>query len=59
MSDQAQTDKPRPPGLVCPRCGCADLRVVNTKQRANRVSRRRECRHCGKRITTSEKLVGG
>lgn len=47
---------PDPPaGIVCPRCGCADLRAYCTRRlRKNRIRRYRTCRHCGKRITTIE-----
>lgn len=41
-------------GVVCSRCGCADLRVRNTRYSRGRIVRYRECRHCGKRITTYE-----
>jgi hypothetical protein len=43
-----------PKGVVCSRCGCADLRVRNTRHSRGRIVRYRECRHCGKRITTYE-----
>lgn len=42
-------------GLVCRACGCQHFRVVYPKRRPNGVVMRlRECRHCGKRITTRE-----
>jgi len=41
-------------GLTCPRCGCADLRVLNTRSSHGRIVRYRQCRHCGKRVTTYE-----
>lgn len=41
-------------GLGCV-CGCRDLRVVYTRPTwGNRIMRRRECRHCGRRMTTWE-----
>ncbi len=46
--------KESPKGVVCPRCGCADLRVRNTRYAVGRIVRYRQCRHCGKRITTYE-----
>jgi len=46
--------KDRPIGLVCPRCGCADLRVLNTRHTMGRIVRYRLCRHCGRRVTTYE-----
>lgn len=46
--------KDRRVGLVCPRCGCADLRVLNTRYTMGRIVRYRLCRHCGRRVTTYE-----
>lgn len=43
-------------GISCPDCGCRDLRVLETRHPApGQVHRRRQCRHCGKRMTTVEK----
>lgn len=43
-------------GLRCRNCGCRHFFVVYTKGvRGGRILRRRECRHCGKRLTTYEK----
>ena len=41
-------------GLECHHCGCRDFRVVKTQRGAGVVVRRRECRHCGERVTTIE-----
>jgi transcriptional regulator NrdR family protein len=42
-------------GLECRWCGCKHLRVIYTRPAwGGRLVRRRECRHCGKRITTWE-----
>ena len=50
----AQTEENR--GLECRQCGCKHFRVVYTRPTwGNRIMRRRECRHCGKRVTTWEK----
>lgn len=38
----------------CLKCGCRDLRVIRTETLATKVRRRRECRHCGRRIWTTE-----
>lgn len=51
--------KPKPdlplPEIRCPSCGCRDLRVVETRATARgKIRRRRECRNCGRRITTAE-----
>lgn len=43
-------------GLCCRNCGCRHFFVLYTKSvRGGRILRRRECRHCGKRVTTYEK----
>lgn len=52
MTDDAREKR----GLECPACGCRHFRVVYTRPASGgRIVRRRECRHCGKRITTFEK----
>jgi transcriptional regulator NrdR family protein len=44
-----------PQSVECPSCGCRHLEVVYTRPRGDgRIVRRRECRHCGRRITTTE-----
>jgi len=48
--------KDRPTGLTCPRCGCADLRVLNTRHTMGRIVRYRQCRHCDRRVTSYEVL---
>jgi transcriptional regulator NrdR family protein len=46
-------------GLECPRCRCGHFRVIYTRPaQGGRLVRRRECRHCGRRMTTWEKAVG-
>ena len=45
-------------GLVCPNCGCRHFYVVYTRPRAEKIVRRKECRHCGRRVTTSERING-
>ncbi len=45
-------------GLRCPDCGCGHLPVVYTRpQLKDKILRRRQCRHCGRRITTVEKVT--
>ena len=47
-------------GLRCRECGSQRFRVVYTRaRRGGRVVRRRQCRECGKRITTWEYAIGG
>ena len=42
-------------GLECRWCGCKHFYVIYTRKAAGRrLVRRRECRHCGKRMTTIE-----
>lgn len=42
-------------GIRCPTCGCGHLRVIYTRRAwGERVIRRRECRHCGRRVSTVE-----
>jgi len=43
--------------LVCPKCACPDLRVVNTWHAAGAVKRRRRCRHCRFEFTTEERTL--
>jgi transcriptional regulator NrdR family protein len=46
-------------GLVCRQCGCRHFWVLYTRGiHGGRLMRRRECRHCGKRITTWERAIG-
>jgi hypothetical protein len=53
-----EADPPKEKGLECPKCGCRHFFVVYTDPQAKRIVRRRECRHCGRRITTVEKHIG-
>ena len=49
-----------PIGLVCSRCGCRHFFVLYTRPaRGDRIRRRKECRHCGRQITTFEKPLSG
>lgn len=46
-------------GLRCRNCGCGHFRVIYTRRAVGgRIVRRRECRHCGTRLTTWERTVG-
>ncbi len=49
-------DRKDPPrGLMCRQCGCGHFRVLYTRRAlGGRLLRRRECRHCGQRMTTYE-----
>jgi len=54
----------KPPGIVCPRCGCADLRenpteawfITHTRPQHGFIRRRRVCRHCGHPVFTRERV---
>jgi DNA-directed RNA polymerase subunit RPC12/RpoP len=42
-------------GPVCPDCGCRHFYTIKTLPIfGSRIRRRRECRYCGRRITTEE-----
>lgn len=42
-------------GLECPRCGCNDFHVLSTRRTSGgKLIRRRQCRYCGRRMTTYE-----
>ncbi|MHC4981857.1 MAG: NrdR family transcriptional regulator [Planctomycetota bacterium] len=44
----------------CHYCGCRHFRVIYTRRGwGGKLIRRRECRHCGKRMTTWECPIGG
>lgn len=48
-----------PAGIECPACGCCHFRTIRTEPHpAGHVQRRRECRNCGRRMTTREKPAG-
>ena len=57
MANKAQ-DEPieQPRGVACPRCGCRHLPVYYTRHRPDgSILRRRQCRNCGRMVTTYEK----
>lgn len=42
-------------GIECPQCGCRHFYTTHTEPlRDGRIRRRKECRHCGRRIVTYE-----
>ena len=43
-------------GLQCVKCGCRHLPVLYTRPRTGYIERVRECRHCGTRKRTREKV---
>jgi transcriptional regulator NrdR family protein len=55
MNGKAPDDR----GLSCPACGCRHFFVIYTRRAlGGKLMRRRECRHCGRRITTYEYALG-
>jgi transcriptional regulator NrdR family protein len=58
MSNDKQTDQVQE-GIRCPDCEGQHLRVVYTRQRGKgRRIRKRECRNCGRRFLTVERVAG-
>jgi transcriptional regulator NrdR family protein len=54
---RAEADDGNDVGLRCWRCGQRELRVVYTRPRNGGILlRRRECRRCGQRFTTWERM---
>jgi transcriptional regulator NrdR family protein len=43
-------------GLECSKCGCRHFEVVYTRPKTAQIVRLRECRHCGKRVLTRERV---
>ena len=42
-------------GLICRGCGCRHFLTTHTEPlKDGRIRRRRECRHCGRRVITLE-----
>ena len=57
--DPVEENQNEPPvGLECRKCGCRHFYTIETRQQTNAIVRRRECRYCGRRLTTREKVVG-
>jgi len=59
----ALPEAPPVDGLTCRKCGCHHFRVVDTRRDSARdkegggcIRRRRECRHCGWRVWTTETI---
>jgi transcriptional regulator NrdR family protein len=59
MSEDAKKVSENGRGLRCRYCGCGHFHVVYTRPAfGGKLVRRRECRHCGRRITTWERVIG-
>ena len=59
-AEEAESETPADDhGIRCPDCGCRHFEVIETRPAWNqRIRRRRQCRNCGRRITTSERSLG-
>ena len=45
----------QPIGIECPQCGCRHFYTTHTEPlRDGRIRRRKECRHCGRKMVTHE-----
>jgi transcriptional regulator NrdR family protein len=59
MNDETGINPEDNRGLRCRNCGRRHFFVIYTRRAwGERLVRRRECRHCGRRITTSEHIIG-
>jgi len=50
-------DQSKPRGIECPKCECRHFFVVETRRGPACIIRRRECRNCGRRVTTTERVI--
>ncbi len=56
LRDEKPADDPI--GVSCPTCGCEHLPVYYTrKRRGGKIIRVRICRHCGRRVLTTERVA--
>jgi transcriptional regulator NrdR family protein len=47
-------------GIACSNCGCAHFYTTHTEPLPDgRIRRRKQCRHCGKKVITFESGNGG
>lgn len=58
MTERRVSETTDEKGIECPSCGCRHFYVIYTRRRDDKIVRRKECRHCGRRVTTSERRVG-
>jgi hypothetical protein len=54
-----QAENGKAAGLECPVCGCRHFYCLQTRQRPKYVYRQKQCRHCKKVVTTTERIIGG
>lgn len=50
------TEQEPPKGIPCPDCGCCYHRVRYTRQKNDRIERKRECRFCSRTFITRERV---
>ena len=55
---KVKKEQPVEPGLKCPECGCSHLPVWYTRSRGDKIVRVRKCRNCGRRVSTTERIIG-
>jgi len=59
-AEEGGEPRPEPKGIECPHCGCRHFFTVKSRPSTKGyVLRRKECRHCGHRLTTKERVIGG
>ena len=57
-TDKKAAERDGQRGIACPGCGCRHFRVLYTRRAlGGRLMRRRECRYCGRRVTTYEQSL--
>ncbi|WP_390433920.1 NrdR family transcriptional regulator [Rubinisphaera brasiliensis] len=44
-------------GIMCPECNQLEWQVLYTERKPGAISRRRQCKNCGFRMTTAERPV--
>lgn len=54
--DYSHNARSAKPGLVCPNCQHPQLKTVRTKRGDGKNTRRRECKKCGHRVRTGERI---
>lgn len=54
LSSFASSQHDSAPGIICRKCGCRHFFVNYTRPIPGGIRRSRQCRHCGKRIITTE-----
>lgn len=57
-ADAAEKAEATAKGLTCPKCGCRRMPAVYSKPKdGGKVQRQRECRDCGRKIVTIERIL--